>query len=120
MEFAVNPGHLIHLDEWMHSPFQAADNTTLRSGMAIQMDIIPVSKGPFCYANAEDGIALADEALCAELAARHPACWHRIQNRRKFMMDTLGIRLDPSVLPFSNIPAWFSPYPMNPAIAFTK
>src|SRR5262245_64809859 len=82
MEFAVNPGHLIHLDEWLHSPFQAGNNCQLRSGMAIQMDIIPVSQGPFCYVNAEDGIVLADETLRSELARRHPTCWLRMQARR--------------------------------------
>ena len=120
MDFAVNPGHLIHLDEWMDSPFQRGNNMPLRSGMAIQMDIIPVSKGSFCYANAEDGIALADEALRAEIATRHPACWKRIQARRRFMTDALGISLDTSVLPFSNTPAWFCPYAMNPDLIFVK
>ncbi len=119
-DFAVNPGHLIHLDEWMDSPFQQGNRDPLRSGMAIQMDIIPVSKGPFCYANAEDGIALADEALRAEIAARYPACWQRITARRKFVTEALGISLDPSVLPFSNIPAWFCPYALNPELIFVK
>ena len=33
-DFAVNPGHFIHLDEWVHSPFCADGRTPLRSGMA--------------------------------------------------------------------------------------
>lgn len=113
MAFALNPGHLIHLDEWLHSPFQADNKTPLRSGMAIQMDIIPVSQGPFCYINAEDGIVLADETLRSEIARLYPACWRRMQARRSFMSGTLGIKLDPSVLPLSNIPAWLCPYAME-------
>jgi hypothetical protein len=70
--FAVNPGHYIHLDEWVHSPFVEDSLTTLQSGTALQMDIIPVSQGPFCYINAEDGVVLADEALREGIASRYP------------------------------------------------
>ena len=59
-DFAVNPGHCLHLDEWVNSPFSRGSRVALRSGMAIQMDIIPVSKGPLYYINAEDGVVLAD------------------------------------------------------------
>ena len=120
IEFAVNPGHLIHLDEWLHSPFQSGNRCRLRSGMAIQMDIIPISQGPFCYSNAEDGIALADEALRTELAQKHPDCWRRIRARREFMTGALGIRLDASVLPLGNTPGWLCPYALKPELAFVK
>jgi len=76
-DFAVNPGHSIHLDEWVHSAFVPASKIPLRSGMALQMDIIPVSKGPFWYVNAEDGIALADEKLRARMAAEYLALGQR-------------------------------------------
>src|SRR5262249_9692233 len=29
--FAVNPGHYIHIDEWVHSPFRAGSPVSLRS-----------------------------------------------------------------------------------------
>ena len=117
-DFAVNPGHHIHLDEWVHSPFAAGSRVALRSGMALQMDIIPVSKGPFCCINAEDGIALADEALRADLARQYPGCWLRVQKRRSFMRDALGIRLDESVLPLGNMPGWLPPYALAPETVF--
>jgi hypothetical protein len=113
-DFAVSPGHYIHLDEWVHSPFSAGSTIRLCSGMVLQMDIIPVSNGPFCYINAEDGIVLADRDLRAELAARYPALWRRIQQRQDFMRDELGIRLDDSVLPLSNMPGWLPPYVLRP------
>ncbi len=116
--FAVNPGHYLHLDEWVHSPFSRGSNVLLRSGMALQMDIIPVSRGPFCYINAEDGVVLADETLRAELASRYPACWKRIEMRRKFMREVVGIRLHEDVLPLSNTPGWLAPYVLEPARAF--
>jgi hypothetical protein len=88
--------------------------------MALQADIIPVSKGPFCFVNAEDGIVLADADLRAELAARHPECWRRMSMRLQFMSGTLGITLDESVLPLSNTPGWLAPYILRPERALVQ
>ncbi|MEN6458680.1 MAG: M24 family metallopeptidase [Thermoguttaceae bacterium] len=117
-DFALNPGHFLHLDEWTHSPFAAGSPIELRSGMALQMDIIPVSRGPFCYVNAEDGVVLADRALRDRLAAGWPDCWRRMQRRRKFMQETLGIRLDESLLPLGNTSGWLPPYALRLNQAF--
>jgi hypothetical protein len=108
--FALNPGHYLHLDEWVHSPFAGDSAVVLGSGAALQLDIIPVSAGPFYCANAEDGIVLADAALRARLRDEHPDAWQRIEARRGFMRDALGIELDPSVLPLSNLAGWVPPY----------
>jgi len=118
--FAVNPGHYLHLDEWVHSPFVPESRTVLRSGAALQMDIIPISAGPFCYINVEDGVALADEALRSEIASNFPAMWSRMQARRAFMTEALGIRLDESVLPLSNTPGWLPPYALEPMRMLVK
>lgn len=119
-QFAVNPGHYLHLDEWVHSPFTAGSKVRLRSGMMLQMDIIPVSSGPFCYSNAEDGVVLADKALREELAEQFPAMWQRMQKRRQFMDEKLGVRLHESVLPVSNTPAWLPPYALDLSTVLTK
>jgi len=119
-DFAVNPGHSIGMDEWIHSPFHAGSNVTLTSGMALQMDIIPVSKGPFWYVNAEDGIALADASLRGQLADKHPQAWARITARQKFMRDVLGIGIDDSVLPLSNYPAVLAPFLLKSDVVFAK
>lgn len=111
---ALNPGHLIHIDEWVSTPFYEGSATSLASGMALQMDIIPISAGPFCVANAEDGVVLADEALRADLASQHPAVWQRIQTRQQFMREALGIRLRPEVLPLGNTTGLFPPFWLNP------
>lgn len=111
---SLNPGHLIHLDEWMHTPIYPGSDVALRSGLALQVDVIPATGGPYFTSNVEDGIALADETLRRDLAARWPETWARIQARRAFMQGTLGIRLKPEVLPFSNIPAYLPPYLLAP------
>ena len=110
----LNPGHLIHLDEWVHSPIKKDSTQRLASGMALQCDIIPATGTEYFTSNIEDGIALADEALRDELRARFPEAWTRIVRRRAFMIDTLGIRLKPEVLPLSNIPAWLPPFWLAP------
>jgi len=111
-DFALNPGHTIHLDEWVNSPFARGSRFTLHSGMAIQMDIIPVPKGFKGHAcvNAEDGIVLADENLRKELASQFPDCWKRIQARQAFMRGVLGIQVDDAVLPLCNVPGAYPPY----------
>ncbi|MBI4553323.1 MAG: M24 family metallopeptidase, partial [Candidatus Latescibacteria bacterium] len=112
---ALNPGHLIHLDEWVHSGFAPRSKTKLLSGMAIQLDIIPVpQEKAYFTTNVEDGIALADETLRNALAAAYPEMWGRIQARKRFMRDVLGIRLKEEVLPFSNMPGVLQPYLLSP------
>jgi Xaa-Pro aminopeptidase len=110
----LNPGHQIGLDEWVNSPIGPGSSVELRSGMAFQVDIIPATGTPYFTTNIEDGIALADEGLRATLAARYPDAWARIQDRRRFMHDALGIDLHPDVLPFSNIPAYLPPFLLRP------
>ena len=110
----LNPGHLLHLDEWLHSPVFAGSTIALRSGMAIQVDVIPATHSPWFTTNIEDGIALADDDLRVAFATRYPEAWRRIGRRRDFMADVLGIRLKPEVLPFSNIPAYLPPFLLEP------
>ena len=82
--------------------------------MAFQCDIIPATGTPYFTTNIEDGLALADESLRASFAGRFPAAWDRIQARRRFMRESLGIELHPDVLPFSNIPAHLPPFLLRP------
>jgi hypothetical protein len=110
----LNPGHQIHLDEWVNSPMTPGSTTELRSGMYLQVDIIPATGTEYFTTNIEDGVALADEALRAAFAAAFPAAWRRVQARRRFMAGALGIELHPDVLPFSNIPAYLPPFLLAP------
>jgi hypothetical protein len=115
----LNPGHQLHLDEWVNSPIARGSRVMLRSGMTLQVDIIPATGTEYFTTNIEDGIALADDALRRDFAARYPGAWKRIVARRAFMQRTLGIDLHPDVLPFSNIPAWLPPFLLQPGRAMT-
>jgi Creatinase/Prolidase N-terminal domain len=110
----LNPGHLIHLDEWLHSPIKKKSKLKLASGMALQCDIIPATGTAYFTSNIEDGIALADETLRQQFAQHFPENWARIMARRTFMQNTLGIALKPEVLPFSNLAGWLPPFWLSP------
>lgn len=109
MHPALNPGHLTATEEWVGTNVQPGNDTLLASGMALQCDVIPAGLPDGMQLNCEDGIALADAELRAELASTHPAVWSRIEARRTFMKQELGITIDDSVLPLSNTPGYFAP-----------
>ena len=110
----LNPGHLIHLDEWLNTPVYPGSTETLRSGQVIQCDIIPAVGGPYHSANIEDGVALLDADGRAELRDKFPAVASRIEARRAFMSDVLGIPLKPEVMPLSNLAAAYPPFLLSP------
>ena len=109
----LNPGHLIHLDEWMSSPFHSGSEVPISSGMAIQVDVIPQSATYFST-RMEDGIVIADNELRMRLKESAPDCYERCQKRRSFMSDVLGIELPAEVLPLSNTCAIVPPFFLNP------
>jgi hypothetical protein len=109
----LNPGHLIHLDEWVSSPIYAGSEIPLHSGMAIQVDVIPASPVYFST-RMEDGVVLADATLRQTLQEQYPACYARCQQRRAFMVNTLGFDLPDEVLPLSNIPGIVPPFFLAP------
>ena len=115
----LNPGHQISLDEWVNSPITPGSTIPLASGMAFQVDIIPATGTDYFTTNIEDGIALADAPMRETLAASYPGAWSRIEARRQFMAEELGIVLHPDVLPFSNLPAFLPPFLLRPDRAMT-
>ena len=63
----LNPGHQLHLDEWVNSPIAPGSTVELRSGMAFQVDVIPATGTEYFTTNIEDGIALADDVAARRL-----------------------------------------------------
>lgn len=114
-DFALNPGHLLHLDEWMASPFVPSSGVALRSGMAVQQDIIPVPRRGNAALNMEDGFVLADEALREELKHLDAPMMNRCELRRQ-LMEKLGYEVHPDILPLSNIAGVLSPFLLEPEV----
>ena len=78
--------------------------------MPFQVDIIPTPMRDGWALNCEDGIVFADAALRAELKAGHPAVVARIEARRNFVRDALGIAIRDSILPLSSPPLCLPPF----------
>jgi hypothetical protein len=111
----LNPGHLIHLDEWLSSPFYAGSQIPVASGMYIQSDVIPQSSRYFST-RMEDGLVVADRELRGKLKEFAPDCYERCQKRRWFMSNVLGIELPEEVLPLSNTAGIVPPFFLKPNI----
>jgi hypothetical protein len=75
----LNPGHLLGLDEWVNSPVYRDSDIELRSGMAMQVDIIPATGTDYFTTNIEGGIALADAELRSAFESAYPEAWSRIK-----------------------------------------
>jgi len=119
-KLVLNPGHLIHIDEWMNTPVYPGSVERFASGNAVQCDIIPAVGAPYHSCNIEDGIALLDTQGRDALRERFPDVAARIDARRAFMQDVLGIRLKPEVLPLSNLAGALAPYLLAPQRIFSK
>ncbi|MDZ7637276.1 MAG: hypothetical protein U5J83_03340 [Bryobacterales bacterium] len=116
-EFGIflNPGHLIHGEEWLSSPIYKGSDIPIASGMVMQSDVIP-SSGRFGSTRMEDGYAIADAALREELGARFPDCAARCQARRAFLANKMGIDLPGEVLPLSNLCGRMIPFALKPQV----
>lgn len=105
----LNPGHLTGHEEWSNTPVRPGSSARLRSGMHVQVDVIPTPMLDGWALNCEDSVVLADATLRAELASRHPAVWQRIEARRRFVREELGVEMAEAVLPLSSIPLCLPP-----------
>lgn len=103
------PGHLTAEEEWLCSPIRRGSKEILRSGMILQIDIIPAVPG-YGGVSAESTVALADEKLREELKEQYPELWQRIQSRREYLQQELGIALSEDVLPMCSTVAYLRPY----------
>lgn len=110
LDQALNPGHLVGHDEWVHTPVRPGSTERLRSGMPFQVDVIPVPMKDNWALNHEDSVTFADAALRAELAAFYPDVHARVEARRAFIRSEIGIELKPSILPMSHAPLALPPF----------
>ncbi len=111
---ALNPGHLGGHEEWHHTPVRPGSDEKLASGMLLQVDIIPTPLPDGWALNCEDMVVLADASLRDALRQRYPEMWRRIEARRAFMADKIGVRLKDEILPFSSTPLYLPPFWLKP------
>lgn len=107
----LNPGHLIHMDEWTGSPIYEGSTETIQSGMYMQIDIIPRSTR-FFSTRMEEGIVIADSELRRSLQQEYPEVYDRCMARRRFM-ESLGFELPEEILPLANTAGLVSPFFLN-------
>ncbi len=119
--WTLNPGHLLGHEEWMSSPIYENSECVIKSGMILQMDIIP-SSDKFRAPNAEDGVLIADEDFRAQLKKEFPKVYERMMKRRRFAEEQIGLKLRPEVMPMANTFAEYRPLFMknNTAIVVSK
>jgi len=113
----LNPGHLIHFDEWLSAPVYEGSSERLASGMVMQADVIP-SHPVFYSSRMEDGYLLAGAALQAELQALYPDLMDRCRRRRDFLRGTLGLPVHDDVLPLGNFCGIVPPFLLRPQTVF--
>jgi len=114
----LNPGHLSADEEWMSSPIYKNSVETLKSGMILQLDIIPSVPG-YTGVSAEESVALADEELQQKIQQVYPPLWARITARREYIRHVLNIQLADDVIPLSNTVAYLRPFLLAKNRSFT-
>lgn len=112
---SLNPGHLIGMDEWLSSPIYQGSDLPLRSGMAMQCDIIP-GHPDWGSTRMEDGYVVADADLQASLRAGFPALMDRVQMRQRFMRETLVQEVPDCLLPLADTCGIVAPYMLDPGM----
>ncbi|GEN50201.1 M24 family metallopeptidase [Alkalibacterium pelagium] len=112
------PGHLTADEEWLSSPFYKGSEAVVQSGMLFQVDFIPSQPG-HNGVSAESTVLLADDALKQAIRADYPDMWKRIESRRAYLSDELGIKLSEDVLPMAGTLAYYRPYMLNDEYALT-
>ena len=114
---SLNPGHLVHYDEWLDSPIRTGSSDPIASGMVIQSDIIPTGIRAGWTTNCEDTVAVADAGLRAELESRHPTCGPGSARGRTSCATSWASQVRDEVLPLSCTPAYLRPFWLAPALA---
>lgn len=115
----LNPGHLVADEEWLSSPVYPDSAVILKSGMLLQIDIIPSVSG-YGGCSIEDTVGLADAALRDELARAYPDVWQRMTQRKTYLAAVLRIRLPDEVILLSNTVGYLRPFLLDKRRALVR
>lgn len=107
--WSLCPGHLTADEEWMSSPIYENSKEIIQSGMLLQTDIIPSVPG-YGGVSAESTLCIAGQALRERIRDEYPMMYSRMQRRRDYIVNTIGIRLSEDVLPMCNTLAYMRPF----------
>ncbi|MGX7031596.1 M24 family metallopeptidase [Vagococcus zengguangii] len=113
------PGHLVADEEWLSSPFYSGSKAFVKSGMIFQIDFIPSQTG-HQGVSAESTIVMADEALRLELKRDYPEFWQRVEKRRDYIVNELGISLSDEILPLASTVGYLRPMFLNKELVIVK
>jgi len=119
LDVYLNAGHNTGQDEWVNSPFRMDSDVLIPNGYYLQSDLVGMMKDPVRLAVMEDGVILADSSLRAELASRYPQTAARIEKRRRFIMDFVGIGISEDLLPMSNLNCVYFPFMLDTTQIFS-
>ncbi|CAM4257636.1 Xaa-Pro aminopeptidase [Erysipelothrix inopinata] len=108
----LNPGHLTSDEEWLSSPFFENSKADVKSGMIFAVDFIPIMEG-YNGVSAESTVAVADETLRNEIKTQYPDLWDRIENRKKYIKEIIGIELSNELLPMTSTLGYYRPFLLN-------
>lgn len=114
--WSLCPGHLTAEEEWMSSPIYEGSKEKIRSGMLMQIDIIPCVAG-YQGVSAESTVLIADDKLKLEIKTQYPDMWNRMQERTKYIKEELGVNLSKDILPMCSTLAYLRPYLLAKDIA---
>ena len=117
--WSLNPGHYTADEEWLSSPFYKGSEAVIKSGQLLQIDMIPSVPG-YTGASCEEPIALAGKSLRTELSQQYPEVWERIETRRTYIKEVIGIQISDDTLPLSDTVAFYTPFFLNKTLAYTK
>lgn len=106
------PGHLVAEEEWLSSPIYKDSKEILKSGMMLQIDIIPSKEG-MSGVSAESTVLLADQKLKDEIKSQYPQMWERMMQRVQYMKEELNIKLSEDILPLCSTVGYLRPYMLN-------
>ena len=114
---ALGVGHFVDWEDWPNTPFRDRSDAPIRSGTVVDCDIFSDRNGPAHMVHCEDTIAVADGALRAEIAERHPLVWSRFERRQRFMREQLGIAISEDILPLTDSAGYLPPFWLDAGVA---
>ena len=108
---SLNPGHLIHYEEWLDSPIRAGSSDPIASGMVFQSDIIPTGIRARLDGELRGHRCDRRTRRSGRRSSRGTrSCGRGSRARRAFLRDRLGVEVRDEVLPLTPTPCYFPPF----------